>query len=594
MQITFFLSFGRFKGGFIKSFSITVLRKRLLAFFVAVALIFFLIIARLFYVEVIWSRTLTEKAVDQWTRELPIKAVRGQILDGKGRILAATSEAYSVFIRPRCVTDRDKVASVLSGIFGLNKEDLLKKMSKNLSEITVKRRATRLEILKLKETDLDGVYYSLDGGRVYPYGSLLCQVLGFTNVDGAGTSGLEKLFDKYLKGIDGEFLYESDLTGKDLSGKSPSFVKATDGLNVVTNIDVDVQKIVESSLMRAVDKYSPKSASAVVMDPSTGKVLAMATLPSYDLNAIPRDDMDLLNALTRNPVVCDSYEPGSTFKIITSVANIEESLKGNPAAKGEGYVFPSSRYREVAGGRIKCWSDHKNGKHANQTLREALATSCNPCFTDLALSLGKETFYSYLTAFGFGKKTGIDFGGEASGLLIPVGAVKEGDLARIAFGQSIAVTPIQLAAAVCAAVNGGNYFSPQIVSHVEAPGGKTIEVFPQTVKKGIISKAASLKIASYLESVVSEGGGKAAYIEGYRVAGKTGTAQKFKDGAICQGKNVMSFIGFFPANAPKYLCLAIVDEPVGGIYGSTVAAPIVGEIFQKIIDLTGMEKTKDV
>lgn len=539
----------------------------------------------MFYVEVVSSKSLQEKAIDQWTRELPVKASRGSIVASGGEVLAANEKKYAVYVRTRCVKDSEKVAKVLSELFDVDYEKLYEKIvKKSSSEITVKRRVTKLDVVKLSEYDLDGVYYSTDYERVYPYNEILSSVLGYTSTDGSGQTGIEKYYDKYLSGTDGEILYEADLTGADLDGKTPSYVEGVNGLTVVLNIDMEVQLIVESVLKKVINEYTPKRCSAVVLEPSSGKILAMANLPSYDLNDVPRNDREKLNELSRNGIIVDCYEPGSTFKIVTSAVNIEEYLQGNKCAKPLNYVFSSSRYREVAGGKIKCWSTHANGKHSNQTLSDALNNSCNPCFTDIALGLGKDKFYEYLTAFNFGKVTGIDFPGEASGMVIPKSAATTGDLARIAFGQSIAVTPVQLAAAGAAIVNGGKYYAPKLVKEIRAESGETIEIMNNEATKTVVSKEASKILSGYLEKVVTEGSGKQSFIEGYAVGGKTGTAQKYENGVISRGKYVMSFIGFFPSKSPKYLCLLTVDEPIGGNYGSTVAAPYVGEIFKGIID----------
>lgn len=549
-----------------------------------------MILGRLFYLEVIASERLQKKAIDQWTRELPLKASRGKILSSNGTALATNKSSYAVYIRTRQVKNPERVASVLSQIFGVDEQKLLDKMRKKAtSEITVKRQVDKESIVKLTNYQLDGVYYSVDNTRLYPYNQLLCSVLGYSSIDGGGQTGLELYYDKYLKGVDGEVLYESDLTGQDIKGKTPSYTPAVNGLNVVTTIDIGIQQVVEAALEKAYKTYTPKGCSAVVLDPQTGRVLAMANLPSFDLNAPPRNDIATLNAQSRNTLVVDCYEPGSTFKVVTALANVNQALKGDKSAKSLDYIYSSNRYRELAGGRIKCWSDHKNGKHSNQTLALALNNSCNPCFTDIALSLGTKTFYSYITALGFGKKTGIDFPGEASGVIIPENSVKIGDLARIGFGQSVSVTPIQLAAAVSAAVNGGNYYKPYIVDKITTEDGRLVESFSPTLKGQVATIKASAILAGYLEDVVTSGSGKNAYIEGYKIGGKTGTAQKFVDGKIAQGKYVMSFVGFMPSNKPEYLCLVIVDEPVGGNYGSTVAAPVAGQIFKGIIDLKDIE-----
>ena len=527
----------------------------------------------------------TEKAIDQWTRELPLKAERGLIIDRNGIVLAANKTAYTVYVRPRSVTDADTVSAVLGDIFSLEKGNIKEKIvSSKTSEFAVAKKIGREYVEKLSEYTLDGVYYTTDNERVYPFGDSLCQILGYTSADGVGQSGTEKYYQKYLGGKDGEILYEADLVGKDVEGKAERYVSAVKGLTVKLNIDTELQRICESVISLAVNKYSPKSVSVVILEPKTAKVLALAQSPSFDLNKPPRDDITFLNKATRSSFISDSYEPGSTFKIITSAANIQESLNGNPSALPLDHVYPNGRYRVVAGRKIKCWSSHERGKHANQTLKEALNNSCNPCFVDIALSLGKEKMYEYVKAFNFGKTTGIDFYGEAAGMIIPETAVTDGDIARISFGQTIAVTGIQLAAAACACVNGGVYNSPTVVSEICDENGATVEIIRPKTQKRVISEEASKILSSYLEGVVSEGSGHKAYIEGYRVGGKTGTAQKYENGAIAQGKYVMSFMGFFPANKPEYLALLTVDEPIGGLYGSTVAAPLVSEIFKKIID----------
>lgn len=298
--------------------------------------------------------------------------------------------------------------------------------------------------------------------------------------------------------------------------------------------------------------------------------------------------METLNALSRNSVVCDIYEPGSTFKIVTAAANIEEHLRGNSKAFSNSYIFNGSRTRTVDSTKIKCWSDHSNGKHSNQTLAEALNNSCNPCFTDIALSLGKDTFYDYLNSFGFGNVTGLDFSGEALGMLVPQALVRDCDLARIGFGQTVAVTGIQLACAAAAAVNGGNYYTPHLLKSVTLSNGKTQKYNP-VLKYKPVSEKASRTLAAMLEGVVTEGSGKKAYIEGYKVGGKTGTAQKYEDGHVASGKYVSSFVGFFPADKPEYLALIIVDEPQGTYYGSAVAAPVAKEIFEDIISIKNIQ-----
>ena len=555
----------------------------------AITFIFLFVIIRMFYVQVIWSEELQIKALDQWTRNIPVLATRGEIVDRNGVVLASSKPTYTVFVRPRSVTNVDEVSSVLSKIFKLDKEEISNKIkTTKVSEIKIAKHADKEYVQELSNYSLNGVYFSQDITRYYPYDSLLSQVIGYTSADGNGISGLEYYYNDKLTGSNGEILYEADLTGVDIKGSTPSYIPATNGLNLKLTIDFEIQQILELITDKAMQEYTPKSASAILIDPSNGEVLGMSMKPSLNLNEVPLGDLETLNKLGRITLISDSYEPGSTFKVLTASANVNEYNLGNFNAYSSTHVFSSNRYRYIDGSKIKCWSDHKNGKHSNENLSQALNNSCNPIFVDIALSLGKDKFYSYLKNFGYGKVTGIDLSGEAQGMIIPKEAVKSADLARISFGQAIACTPIQLVMATAAAINGGKLYSPRLVKEIYS---KDMQVSTFTESKVVgnpIAKETSNEIKAYLERVVSEGSGKQAYIEGYRVGGKTGTAQKYQNGVINQGKYVMSFIGFFPADNPKYLCLVIVDEPVGGTYGSTVAAPLCREVFENIIKCKGL------
>lgn len=549
---------------------------------------------RFFYIQVIWEDDLNARAIDQWTREIPVSAGRGNIYDRNGELLAGNVAAYSVYARANAVTDAENTATLLAGTLGLSYDDVLKKLTDgSRSEIVLVKRAEKSVVERIEGADLAGVYYARDDKRFYPHGSLACQVLGFTSYDGAGSTGIEQYYDSYLAGEKGEILFETDLVGVDLEGATAAYIPGTDGLDLRLTLDYRIQSIAEEAMGKALSEYSAKAARAIVLDPSDFSVLAMVNLPSYDLNDIPRNDLSALNALSRNALVSDVYEPGSTFKIVTAAANIEESLRGNPNAYALNRIFSSSRTRTVDGTTIRCWSDHANGKHSNQTLAEALNNSCNPCFVDIALSLGKETFYDYLSAFRFGRATGLDFSGEAIGMLLPESTLRDCDFARIGFGQTIAVTPLQLACAAAAAVNGGYYYAPRLVDAIVTQEGAVVEQTQPALVGRTVSEEASRILSSMLEGVVRDGSGKKAYIEGYRVAGKTGTAQKYENGHIAQGKYVSSFIGYFPADEPQYLALVIVDEPQGSYYGSTVAAPCAKEIFEGIIGLLQLPPSEE-
>ena len=567
-----------------------MLRKRLFALLGAITFIFLFVIIRLFYVQVIWGEELQQKAVDQWTRNIPVLAERGKIVDRNGVLLVGNKETYTVFVRPRSVTDAKLVARTLSEIFGVDETKLYEKITTTkVSEIKAVKHAEKKDVLKLIEHDLNGVYYAKDVTRSYPYNEFLCQTLGYTSADGNGISGLELYYDKYLSGVNGEILYEADLTGVDLAGKTPSYIPATDGLNLRLTIDYYVQQIVETVTDKAYAEYTPKQVQAIVMNPKNGEIIAISQKPSFNLNEVMYDDLESLFRLGRLSAISDSYEPGSTFKALTASADIEEYYNGNPAAFSESHVFSSARYRYIEGSRIKCWSNHQNGKHSNENLAAALNNSCNPVFVDIALSLGKDKFYDYLDRFNYGKVTGIDLSGEAQGMVLPKSAIQTADLARISFGQTIACTPVQLLNATAAMVNGGEVYTPHLVKEIYDEKSSVKITIDKNKKSTAISKKTSEIIAGYLEGVVTNGSGKQAYIEGYRVGGKTGTAQKYENGVIKTGKYVMSFIGFFPANDPEYICLVIVDEPVGGTYGSTVAAPLCKDIFEGIISVKNLK-----
>ncbi len=489
----------------------------------AVTFLFCLLFGRFFYVQILWSEELNYRALDQWTREIPIVAERGKIVDRNGVVLADNTTAYTVFARSNAVKDKEAAARLLSDVLNQPQQLLYEKLTKKkASEITMGKKVGKAEISKLSELALEGVYYSRDNIRYYPKGDALCQILGFTSSDNVGTTGLEKYYERYLAGKKGELLYETDLVGIQIKDSVATYLPAENGYNIELTIDYGIQEIVESTLEKTANAYAPTAASCIVLDVNTFEILALANYPSYDLNEVPRNDSTLLNALSRNRMVSDIYEPGSTFKIITSAANIEEYLQGNGKAFSPNYIFSSSRTRSVDGTTVKCWSNHANGKHCNQTLADALNTSCNPCFTDIALSLGTETFYEYLSAFGFGKKTGVDFSGEAYGLLLAESIVRGCDLARIGFGQTIAVSGLQLACAAASAINGGRYYTPRLVRRIYAEDGYELKKEEPQLKNRTISEEASKMLAAMLEGVVSQGSGKKAYVEGYKVGGKTG------------------------------------------------------------------------
>lgn len=550
-------------------------KKRLIAVVVLIIVLFALLFGRLFYLQVIQGENLQYLAYDQWTRELPFKADRGDIVDANGITLAQSSTVYTLYARPNEMQDINFIADSISGILGVDRDSLVKKLSKTgVSEITVAKNLSKSQMLKLIATDINGLYLTADSKRYYNYGNFLTQVLGFTNSDGIGQSGVEMYYDEYLKGVDGASYTQTDLIGRELEGNKTVYVDSIKGMTTKLTIDYYIQSFAQKAVEDAQMKYNSKSASCIVMSAKTGAVLAMASAPTYDLNDIPRDDMELLLQGSRNLLVTDAYEPGSTFKILTSAIGLE-----NNAIKHSYYCGGSST---VDGQRIRCW---RSIGHGSQTFEQGIQNSCNCVFMDVALTVGKEKMYDYFDKFGLGKKTGVDISGEADGIMLGLNRVQNVDIARIGFGQAIAVTPIQLASAVCSVVNGGKLYTPYVVDKIEDINGNVAYSHIPEVKNNTISQSTSDTLKQYLYSVVSEGSGKNAYVPGYNIGGKTGTAQKYENGAIASGKYISSFIGFSDVGDDTLVCLMLVDEPQGYVYyGSIVAAPYVGQIFSSIFN----------
>ncbi|MCI8596814.1 MAG: PASTA domain-containing protein [Clostridia bacterium] len=535
--------------------------------------------------QLVARKDLQSRAAEQWYRDLPLAAPRGKILDSTGSVLADNREVYSVYVRPNAVTDKQAVAAALSGHLNLVYDKLLEKISSSrVSEITIKRAVEKNVAEAILAQNLDGVYFTLDSKRYYPASNYLSQILGFTNIDNVGQNGLEGYYDEYLKGVDGFAYTATDIKGHELENNVTKYVPAIPGCDLTLSLDMNIQSFAETAVSNALSEHNAKGASMIVMDCNTGGVVAMASAPGFDLNEPPRDDLNMLNALSKNKMIVDVYEPGSTFKIFTTATALEN-----------GAVSDSDRFfcggaRQVDGQRIKCW---RSIGHGSQDLGEGVKNSCNCVFMDLALRLGTGKLYDGIRNFGFGSKTNVDFYGESRGLLMQQSAVKTVDLARIGFGQAVAVTPLQLVTAVSAAVNGGTLYEPYFVSQVNDYSGKLIyERQPKEVRKAI-SPSTSEKLRNMLEKVVSEGGGHKAGVAGYRIGGKTGTAQKYENGHIAQGKYVSSFVGFAPVENPRYVLAMIVDEPGGYMYyGSLVAAPYAGEVFKKIFDYTGLKPSQ--
>ncbi|NLL56148.1 MAG: PASTA domain-containing protein [Clostridiales bacterium] len=521
------------------------------------------------------------KALDQWTRDVPITGERGDIFDANGVILADTETLYTVYVRPVSVKNKEYTAKMLGSVLGIESDKLLEKMTSKVSEITVAKKVSKAQMQELVQSKITGVYFSQNLNRVYPYGDFMTQILGFTNVDGMGQSGVEAYYNNYLKGIDGYILTETDLVGRELESNVTRYIQGKKGNSIYLTLDYAIQNIVENAIQDAYAKFEAKAVSCLVMNPKTGAILAMAQRPSYDLNNIPRDDVIKLFGLSNSLIVSSVYEPGSTFKILTAAAGLE---KGVVTTQSPVYC---PGYRIVDGKRIRCW---KTIGHGSQNFVKGVQNSCNCLFMDIAQKLGSKEFYNYIDVFGLKEKTGIDMSGEASGLTIGYDGVKSVDLARMGFGQAIAVTPIALLNASASVINGGKLMTPYILDRVVDNKGNTIAQGHPVTKRTTISEQTSKIMREVLESVVVEGGGKNAGVAGYRIGGKTGTAQKYENGVIAHGKYVSTFIGFAPADDPEYILLFIVDEPPSYLYyGSLVAAPYASQIFDGIFNYKGLQ-----
>lgn len=561
-------------------------KKRLLASILLAVFLFSLIFAKLIHVMLVEGKSLQVKALDQWTRDLPNDAPRGQILDRNGVVLAGTATRYNLYVRPNSATDKEGLAQCLAEIFGYDKDKVLEKISKKVSEVTVATKVTKEQMSTLFDMGFDGLYYSEDNFRYYPYGDFMTQVLGFTGADGNGQTGLEAYYDKYLTGINGYILTETDLVGREIEGGENYYLPSISGLNLTTTLDSRVQEIVEGAVEKAVALYNPKAVACLVMDYTNGEIISLAEYPSFDLNNVPRDDLEKLFSSSKSMLVSSVYEPGSTFKILTAAAALDTGAMNTTKR------FYCPGFRMVDGKRIRCW---KTKGHGSIDFGEGVESSCNCVFMDSALAMGTDKFYTYLKNFGLRAKTGVDMTGETSGIFISQDLVKTVDLARIGFGQAVAVTPIGMMTACSAVVNGGKTVTPHLVKgFADEKGNKIDDVFVIEEKNTVVSVETSATMRELLSRVVSHGSGKGAGVNGYNIAGKTGTAQKYENGGIAQGKYISSFLGFSLEAGAPYGVLMIVDEPKGYVYyGSLVAAPLVGDIFRSVFDLFSLPKSND-
>lgn len=560
------------------------IHKRIKIVLLIVLFIFAIIIAKVFYIEVIDYKKLNSLASGLWSRNLPIEADRGNIYTVDGEAIASNLTTTSLVFIPNQIKNKDLVAEKISEILDVPKSKIEEHLYKKsmMERVHPEGRRLSYEIAdKIENLHFDGVYLLKESKRYYPHNEMLSHVLGYVGIDNQGLSGLELEYDDILTGEYGSIQYFSDAKGNNLERNSV-YVEPEDGLDIYLTVDYGIQSSIERELDNVVLRYNPDGAWAIAMNPNTGEILGMSSRPNFNPNSYKDYDTETIN---RNMAIWASYEPGSTFKILTLSAAVNEGkvdlLKD---------TFYDGGSVNVDGARIKCW---KHGGHGSQTFLEVVQNSCNPGFVELGNRLGKETLFDYINKFGYGKKTGIDLNGEATGILFSLDKVGPVELATTAFGQGVSVTALQQVVAVSAAINGGTLYKPYIVKRVAYhENGQIIkEVKPTIVRDNIVTNDTSEKVRMTLESVVSLGTGRNAYIDGYRVGGKTGTAQKVNNGIYMQGNYIVSFIGFLPANDPKIVVYLAIDNPKGVTqYGGTVSAPIVKNIMEDAITSLNIEK----
>ncbi len=565
------------------------------------------LIVRTGWLQIYDGEKLQKQAIEQQTRDKMINSKRGTIFDRNGTVLAISASVETVTVVPNEIKqneDTEDVAAMLAEILELEKEDVLKRITRNSSYEIVKRKIEKTQADEIRKNIVDkkikGIDLVEDAKRYYPYGNFASHVIGFTGTDNQGLNGIEIMFDKYLKGSPGRIVSAKNAIGTDMPYKYERYVNPEDGANIVLTIDEVVQHFVEKHLETAViENKVSNGGAAIVMDVRTGEILAMAVKPDFDLNkpfyledesvrneieSLSGDEFTVrynqeLQKMWRNKAVVDSYEPGSAFKIFTSSMALEEDIvhPDDP--------FYCTGYVTVGGTRIKCWRHYR--PHGSQTFVQGVQNSCNPVFVETGLKVGAEGFYRYVEAFGFRESTGIALPGEAVGLFHQLKDFNELELATASFGQGFQVTPLQMITSVSAVANGGKLMKPIIVKEITDIEGNTIKRYEPEVVRQVISEETSQTMRTILESVVSVGTARNAYVKGYRVAGKTGTSEKIPRGSQ---KYVASFIGFAPADDPQVVALIMLDEPEGDIYyGGQIAAPVIGEILSDTLRYLDVE-----
>ncbi|MFV9509992.1 stage V sporulation protein D [Tepidibacillus sp. LV47] len=560
-------------------------RKRIWLSFVIGSLLFVTLIGRLGYIQLAKGQWLAEKAEDLWSRDIPVEAKRGKIFTRDGEVLAYNISAPSVMAIPVQIKDPNYTAKELANILGMSQEKIYKLITQKELIVRVARKIPEEKANEIEKLKLPGIAITEESKRYYPEKDLASHILGFVGIDNQGLAGIEVVYDELLKGKNGAISFYADAKGRKMPGQSQRFIPPKNGYDLVLTIDKNIQFFIERELDQAVATYSPDHAIAIAMDPNTGEILGMASRPNYDPSRFNQYPSETYN---RNLPIWMAYEPGSTFKIITLAASLEEKT-----IHLDDHFFDPG-YIKVADSTLHCWKD---GGHGSETFLQVVENSCNPGFVVMGQKLGAEKLYSYIKKFGFGEKTGIDLYGEQKGILFSKkGILNPVNLATTSFGQGVSVTPIQQVVAVAAAINGGKLLTPHLLKEVRDPEtGKVLKTIQPQVKRQVISPETSEQVRKTLESVVANGTGRNAYIDGYRVGGKTGTAQKVgPNGRYLENNHIVSFIGFAPADKPKVVIYVAIDNPKGTVqFGGTVAAPIVKNILDSTLQYLEVPKRKE-
>lgn len=566
------------------------IKKRIIFVMIVFFLSFILLVGRLSYLQLIKGEELRKKAFSQWTRERIVAPKRGSIVDRNGKILAMSISAETVVASLSQIKDKEYTARVLSSILSMDYEKILKKLNtKGVSDVYIARNIDKDKANKIRKYDLPGIYLTGGTKRVYPNGNFLAQVLGFTGIDDQGLAGLELYYDKYLRGKPGSIAAQTDASGRAAPFSEEFFKKPVDGYDVMLTIDETIQHFAEKYAQKALYDNKAKSVTIIVEKVKTGEILAMTSKPDFDPNKpfeliykdrfpefdkLPQPEkLKIIQSMWRNRALNDIYEPGSTFKIVTAAAGLAEGVVN------ENSQFYCRGYVKVANATLKCWRYYN--PHGAENFVQGVQNSCNPVFIEVGQRLGKEKMYKYINLFGFGQKTGIDLPGEAKGIVQPVEKVGPVELATISFGQGISATPIQVISMINAIANDGIWVQPHIVKAIYDKDKKVVKSFNNPQKRRVIDSGIAKRLKSILQTVVTEGTGHNAYLLGYRVAGKTGTSQKYDKTAK---RYIASFGGFAPSDNPEVSVLVVIDEPDPSLYyGGLIAAPVARDLLNDIL-----------